>query len=254
MGITLRMLAAMLLPRALAALPLLMQRLPGRCLLCHAWPAPSLCDECLARFARPQPRCATCALPVPAGVERCGACLRAPPPLRRCIAAVDWAWPWTQCIGQMKFSSQPGLAAPLAAVLARAEGVAALLACADALLPMPASARRMAERGYNPALLLARQLAAHCPDAPPVQHRWLQHPRHTPPQHTLPRKKRLKNLHGALAVPLRHAADVQGKRLVLLDDVMTTGASLHEAAHTLLAAGASEVSAIVLARARAARK
>ncbi|MBQ6656137.1 MAG: ComF family protein, partial [Ottowia sp.] len=130
----------------------LAQHLPGRCMLCHAWPAPPLCDECLARFARPQPRCATCALPVPAGVERCGACLREPPPLHTCVAAVDWAWPWTQCIGCMKFSSQPGLAAPLAGVLARADGVAALLAGTDALLPMPSSAQRMGERGYNPAL------------------------------------------------------------------------------------------------------
>ena len=89
--------------------------------------------------------------------------------------------------------------------------------------------------------------------APPGQC-WLLRPRHTPPQRTLPRKKRLKNLRGALAVNPRHAAEVQGKRLVLLDDVMTTGASLHEAARTLLAAGASEVSAIVLARAHGAPK
>ena len=237
-----------------SALSRLMPHLPGRCLLCHVWPAPPLCDECLTRFARAQPRCTTCALPVPAGVLQCGACLRAPPPLRRCIAAVDWAWPWTQCIGRMKFARQPGLAAPLAGVMAHADGVAALLAAADALLPMPASAQRMGERGYNPALLLARQLAARVPGAPPVQRRWLLHPRHTPPQRTLPREKRLKNLRGALAVPPRHAADVQGQRLVLLDDVMTTGASLHEAARTLLAAGAADVSAIVLARAHGAPK
>lgn len=235
----------------LPALAQLAQHLPGRCMLCHAWPAPPLCPQCVEGFARPQPRCATCALPVPAGVERCGACLREPPPLHACVAAVDWAWPWTQCIARMKFSGQPGLAAPLADVLARTGGVAALLAGADALLPMPSSAQRMGERGYNPALLLARQLAALFPDAPPVQRRWLLHPRHTPPQRTLPRKKRLKNLRGALAVNPRHAAEVQGKRLVLLDDVMTTGTSLHEAARTLLAAGAAQVSSIVLARAAA---
>ncbi len=233
------------LPRALAALS---QLLPGHCLLCRAWPAPPLCHDCLARFAHAVPRCEACALPVAPGVRRCGACLRTPPPLHRCIAAVPWAWPWAQCIGRMKFARATGLAAPLAGVLARAEGAAALLAAADALLPIPASARRLAERGYNPALLLARQLAART-STPPVHARWLLRVRHTPPQRTLPRQKRLGNLRGAFGVHPQHAAKVRGRCIVLLDDVMTSGGSLFEAARCLLAAGAAKVDAIVLARA-----
>ena len=63
-------------------------RLPSQCAVCHAWPAQPVCDACVEQFAQPQPRCATCALPVPAGIRQCIACVRHPPVLDACVAAV----------------------------------------------------------------------------------------------------------------------------------------------------------------------
>lgn len=216
---------------------------PSQCMVCHAWPAQTLCAACVGRFATAQPRCSGCALPVPAGVSRCGACLRQPPPLQACLSALTWEWPWDACIQRMKLGQDPGLAAPLARLLVAAPGVADALAAAHAVLPMPMSPWRLAERGYNPAQLLARHVAPELTQAD-----WLLRVRHTPAQRGLSREQRLKNLRNAFALAPSHVASVQGRHLLLLDDVMTTGASLHEAARTLLQAGAAQVTAVVLAR------
>ncbi|MDR2154905.1 MAG: ComF family protein [Burkholderiaceae bacterium] len=216
---------------------------PSQCLICHAWPAATLCSRCVARFTVPVPRCRSCALPVPDGVARCGACLRKPPPLERCLVAADYRWPWTRCIAQFKFGQDPGMAAPLAALLAAAPGVAQALAAVDDVLPMPHSAERLAERGYNPAQLLARHLLARR-----VRDGLLLRIRHDPPQRGLSRAERLKNVRGAFAVDPRRAAALSGHRVALVDDVMTTGASLREAALALRAAGVSHIIAIAFAR------
>ncbi|MBS0317403.1 MAG: ComF family protein, partial [Proteobacteria bacterium] len=99
------------------------RRVPSRCLVCRAWPAQPLCDACVARFARPVPRCRRCALPLPpaqAGADparECGACLKSPPPLDACFAAVSYEYPWPDCIASFKFNANPGLAATLAQLL-----------------------------------------------------------------------------------------------------------------------------------------
>jgi predicted amidophosphoribosyltransferase len=93
------------------------------------------------------------------GVTRCGACLAAPPPLERCLVAAAYQWPWSGLIARLKFQQDVGLAGPLAALLRQAPGVAEALAQADWVLPMPLARERLAERGHNPALLLARALA-----------------------------------------------------------------------------------------------
>ena len=217
---------------------------PSQCAICRSWPARMICRRCTLRFALTQPRCDTCALPVAAGVPRCGACLRQPPPLDACLAAVSYQWPWPALIGRFKFEQDVGLAGPLATLLARTPGVAEALAQADWVLPMPLAPRRLAERGYNPALLLARALArgrchAHA----------LLRVRDTPPQRGLTRAERLRNVRDAFAVDPRHAAALRGQSVVLLDDVMTTGASLNEAARALRAAAApAHVTALALAR------
>ena len=216
---------------------------PGQCLVCHAWPARTFCSHCVARLAPVLPRCTTCALPVPAGVAVCGACLRAPPPMARCLAAVSYQWPWAMCIARWKFEDDVGLTGPLAALLRNAPGVCAALASAELVLPMPMSEQRLAERGHNPALLLARRLAADRTRAD-----LLLRTRDTPPQRHLPRAERLKNVRGAFQVdPLRIGA-LAGRHVALVDDVMTTGASVREAASALRAAGAAQVSVLVLAR------
>ncbi len=221
---------------------------PSRCAICRHWPTAPLCEQCIARFAQPSPRCLTCALPVSAGITRCGACLRTPPPLARCLCAVDYAWPWRELIARFKFREQPGWDRQLAWLMHGADGVDDTLHSADRVLPIPLSRQRLAERGYNQAWQLARALA---PDK--AEATLLLRVRHTPPQRTLPRAERLANLQGAFAIDPLRAGEVRGRHLVLVDDVMTSGASLHTAAHTLLQAGATQVSAIVLARTGVAR-
>ena len=122
-------------------------------------------------------------------------------------------------------------------------GATELLADAQVVLPMPISQERLAERGYHQAWLLARALS---PDK--SDEGLLLRIRHTPAQRTLPRSERLSNLQGAFAVEPLRAHEVRGQRLLLVDDVMTSGASLHTAARVLRQAGAAQVSAIVLAR------
>lgn len=217
--------------------------LPSRCAICRAWPARPICDDCIARFAQPTPRCLGCALPVPASVRRCGACLRQPPPLWRCVCAVPYGWPWGGLIAHFKFHAQPGWDRTFALLMRSSHGAEDLLHEVDAVLPIPLSRERLAERGYNQSWLLARQLSPAQADAG-----LLLRVRHTPPQRTLPRSARLANLQGAFAVEPLRMHGVRGRHLLLVDDVMTSGASLHSAAQVLLQAGAARVSALVLAR------
>ena len=219
------------------------QQVPARCAICHAWPSRVVCNACVTRFAQPVPRCATCALPVPEGITRCGACLREPPPLDACLAAVHYDWPWSDCVTQFKFGHQPGWAAELATVMRSAPWVEPALEQADRVLPMPLARERLAERGYNQALLLARHLAPRKTDAT-----LLLRTRHTPAQSDLTRAERLRNVRGAFAVEPMRAHELRHRRVVLVDDVMTTGASLHAAAQALRQAGVAHVTALVFAR------
>jgi ComF family protein len=216
---------------------------PSRCAVCGRWPAQPVCDACAARFAPARPRCRRCAIPVAAGIAECGACLREPPPLDRCHAAVDYGYPWSGLVSDFKFHAQPGWAATLAALIRRTEGVAQELEGAQRLLPMPLSRQRLAGRGYNQALELARHLAPAKVDAG-----LLLRLRDTPVQTALGRREREANVRGAFGVEPLRQPEVRGLRLLLVDDVMTSGASLFAAAACLRAAGAAEVSAVVLAR------
>ena len=218
--------------------------LPSRCVVCQSWPQEPLCDTCISRFAQPLHRCAGCALPLQHKTRRCGACLTSPPPLDLCLSATAYAWPWVDLIARFKFQQQPGWAGPLATLMLSAPGVEDALDAADTVLPIPLSAQRLAERGYNQAWLLARELCPHKADS-----QWLLRTRDTPTQRSLPRAERLANLVGAFAVEPLRALQLQGKRVVLVDDVMTSGASLHTAARALRQAGVSHISAVVLARA-----
>lgn len=217
--------------------------LPSQCAVCRAWPARPLCEACIARFAQPAARCCTCALRVPAGVAQCGECLRHPPPLSLCLAACDYDWPWSDCIARLKFEGQAGWAAPLAALMREVPMARQALDDADCVLPMPLFRARLQARGFNQSLALARQLAPARCDAS-----LLLRLRDTPAQSGLKRVQRLHNLRGAFALAPLRAAGVRGQRLLLVDDVMTTGASLFSAAQVLRDAGAAQVTALVLAR------
>ncbi|ABM34452.1 ComF family protein [Paracidovorax citrulli] len=216
---------------------------PSQCAVCHAWPARRVCDACAERFAQPRHRCATCALPVPASVRQCGECLRAPPPLSACVAAVDYGYPWSDALAEFKFRSDPGWAASLALLARAAPWAEPLLDAADAVMPVPLAPERLRERGFNQSALLAAALSPHRCDV-----RTLVRLRAAPAQSSLSRAGRLRNLDGVFAVAPDRAARVRGQGIVLVDDVMTTGATLHAAARVLLQAGAARVDAVVLAR------
>jgi ComF family protein len=232
----------MALPRSLQ-LPHWLGAPPGRCAVCGAWPAQPLCGGCLARFGHARHRCARCALPLPEGVAICGACLREPPPLEACFAAVDYAYPWSGLVGRFKFHGEPGWAATLAGCMRGIPGVPDELAQADVVVPMPLARGRLAERGFNQALLLARQLAGSRTEA-----HLLLRLRETGSQTALDRESRRRNVEGAFGVEPLRAHTLRGQRLVLVDDVMTSGASLHAAARALRRSGAARVAAVVLAR------
>jgi ComF family protein len=222
-------------------------QLPSQCRVCHAWPAQPVCEACVGQFAQPQPRCRTCAMPLPfqqPGVLRqCGACLKKPPPLERCLAAVAYAYPWSGLIQDFKFHAEPGLVRSFATLLRAAPWVEPALEAADLLLPMPLSPRRMKERGYNQALLLARRLEPRKTRAD-----LLLRIQDTPAQHTLKRSARLTALDHAFVVEPLLISALKGRSVVLVDDVMTTGTSLFTAARVLKAAGAAQVTGLVVAR------
>jgi ComF family protein len=217
--------------------------LPSQCMVCHAWPTHPVCEACVNRFAQPQSRCQTCALPVPPNVRQCGACIKNPPPLNACLAAVSYAFPWSDLIVGYKFHNHPGRASAFALLLRSTPWVEPALDAANAVVPMPLSAKRLQTRGFNQALTLARQLAPDKTDS-----RLLLRIQDTPPQSSLKRAERLDSVKDAFAVEPLLSAQIKGARLVLVDDVMTSGASLFAAARTLRAAGAAHITGLVIAR------
>lgn len=221
----------------------LSQRLPSQCLVCQRWPTFALCHDCVAHFGQPQHRCTRCALALPESVAVCGTCLLHPPPLDACLCAVDYAYPWNDLVADLKFRNETSRALVLARLLRAAHGVEAALDSADALIALPLAPQRLRERGYNQALELARAL-----DARKVDTTVLLRTQDGPPQHSLARAQRLRAMRQAFVVDPLHRSRVQGRRLLLVDDVMTTGASLHAAAHALREAGAAQVCGLVFAR------
>jgi ComF family protein len=176
-------------------------------------------------------------------VARCGDCTRNPPPLDACLAACAYAWPWPEYIAAFKFRGDAGRAGPLSTLLRSAPWVELALEQADLVLPMPLAPRRLRERGFNQASELARRLAPQKTDAA-----LLVRTRETPAQSGLSRAERLRNLQGAFALDPSRAAAIHARRIVLVDDVMTSGASLFAAAQVLRTGGAAHITAIVLAR------
>ena len=217
----------------------------GSCEVCHGWCSGRLCAPCRRQFATPRPRCCRCGLGVPDGVQRCGNCLTDPPLFERCICSVDYTFPWDRLITRFKFDRAPELATVLAeGLLAAAE---ATQAPSPALfVPVPLSNERLAERGYDQAWELARRLGRAL--KVPAQARAVERRFDARHQVQLSRRERLANLQGAFAVPPPMRACIQGRHIGLVDDVMTTGATAHEAAAALHAAGAARIDLWVVAR------
>ena len=216
-------------------------RLPGQCESCRRWTRGRLCGDCGPLI--PTTRCPGCGLRLTTDNARCGACLAHPLPLMRCHCAVDYRAPWDQLIVHFKYHGAVDLAAALGAHLAEAVP-AADAATVDLVLPMPLSKQRLAQRGYNQAWEIARRVARRHRREADAQA--LQRPLDRDPQAGLDRAERRRNLRGVFAVP--QPQRVAGRHVALVDDVMTTGATLAEAAQALHDAGAASVQAWVLAR------
>jgi ComF family protein len=227
----------------------LADRLPGDCRVCRQWGAGTLCAACTQRFAPLRHRCPRCALSLPqaaAAAPACAACLGDPPAWRRAVCAQDYDFPWSGLIADFKFRGDVGLAGLLAQRLACAVLASPGARDVDVVLPVPLSPQRLLERGFNQAWELTRRLGArlHLPIAADL----LQRPMDTAHQVDLSLQDRARNLRGAfMATPQRQAA-IAGRRLALVDDVMTTGATLRSATHTLLQAGAASVDVWAVAR------
>ena len=219
--------------------------LPGQCAICRSWDRAALCGDCIRRHAVPRPRCALCAIEVPPQAAVCGACLKAPPAFAASLAAVAYEPPWDRLVARFKFHDGLDLSAALADRLLAAWRLGGR-ALPDLVLPVPLAAGRLRERGYNQAWEIARRVARGL--RVPADARLLLRARDTAHQIDLPFARRAANVRGAFAVDLRRAHKLAGRRLALVDDVMTTGATLDEAARTLLRAGAAAVEAWVVAR------
>lgn len=231
----------MLFTRLLAAA----DRLPSLCAVCRGWGTQRVCEVCIERFAIHHPRCQRCALRVPDGVLLCGACLNDPPPFAHALAALDYEHPWDGLITHFKFHGAldlaPALARRLLAAFEHGGAPAPTL-----LLPVPLSPERLRERGYNQAWELARRLGRtlRCE----ADAHLLLRIKDTPHQLAFPPGQRAGNVRAAFAVEPRRLAELRGRRVTIVDDVMTTGATVSEIARVLLQAGASEVGVWALAR------
>jgi ComF family protein len=165
------------------------------------------------------------------------------------LVQLEWCAPFAGVVRlalhALKYAGEQRLAMPLGAALAARWRRAGALG--DLLVPVPVHAARRRERGYDQAELLARAAARELglPMAPA-----LERTRATTPQYRLDRRHRAVNVADAFAVSGRYAAAVAGRSVVLVDDVVTTGATLAESASALLAAGAVAVAAVTVARER----
>lgn len=214
---------------------------PPRCLLCGETGANGrdLCPACAEALPWNASACLRCALPLPVP-GTCGACLQKPPPMGETHAVFVYGFPLDRLVPRLKFHNDLAAGRLLSGLMA--EGLGALPRPA-ALLPVPLHATRLGRRGYDQALELARPLARAfqvplLPDA-------LVRTRATAPQSELDAEARQRNLRRAFEV--RAGAGLPA-HVVLIDDVMTTGATLEAAAKALLRAGVARVDAWVCAR------
>ncbi len=178
-------------------------------------------------------------------------CIKQPPPLDSTLAAVDYAYPWSTLISRYKFGQQSGWTPFFATLLLQTPGVHEAfedLQATDLILPVPLSKERLAWRGFNQAWELAHALAKQSGTKGTTDSTLLLRVKHTRPQTELLRDERLANVKGAFQIDPLRVPEIKDKRVLLIDDVMTSGASLFTAASELRAAGAAHITGIVLAR------
>ena len=243
------MLTSHLRAAGLAVLDLL---LPPHCLTCDA-PADAqgrFCPDCFRRTGFiTEPCCRRCGVPFAhanqGGAEKlCPGCRDHPPPWRHARAALRYDAQSRRIVLPLKYSDRTELAAALAPLMARAG--ASLLRDADLLVPVPLHRRRLIARRYNQAALLAHAIARLT--AKPVLPDALRRIRVTAPLGDLSAEERAETVDGAFAVRPGRTPRLVGQRLLLIDDVLTSGATCAACTRVLLEAGAASVDVLVAAR------
>ncbi|HHJ16564.1 MAG TPA: ComF family protein [Gammaproteobacteria bacterium] len=217
---------------------------PSRCRLCLApgRSARELCDDCHAELPWLNHTCPGCALPLPADSApgHCAQCQKRPPQLDHCAAVFAYRPPVDHWIQAMKFNQDLTAARLLGELLAETATPDAT-AMPVSILPVPLHRRRLAQRGYNQAREISRPLLER--GMALAEGRFVRR-RATRAQSDLPARLRRTNIRGAFSV----AGQLEGRCILLIDDVMTTGATLNELARVLKRAGAARVEARVIAR------
>ena len=214
--------------------------LEASCLLCGRSSGDHiLCPACCADLPPlPWPGCPQCAEPTTHG-ERCGRCLNTPPHFDACTALFTYAFPIDRLIQALKYGHQLALAPWFGRQLAQAVAEQSY----DLAIPLPLHPSRLKDRGFNQSGEILRPLAKELGLATDYRH--CHRSRATAPQAELPHDARAKNVRRAFAC----TRDYTGLRILLVDDVMTTGETLSECARTLKLHGAAHVGAAVVARA-----
>ena len=214
---------------------------PPRCVACGKQGA-FLCPGC--REAMPRalpPRCPLCWQPERRG-EECGRCARTRPAFAGARSLYLFQGPVREAVHALKYNHLSALARPMGELMAAYLKTEELPV--DLVVPVPLFGRRQRLRGYNQSALLARELARL--DGLPLAERGLSRRRDTPPQaRSVDAEARRRNVAGAFAADGRR---VEGRRVLLIDDVMTTGATLDACAQALRQGGAASVWALTFAR------
>lgn len=223
--------------------------LPWRCVVCGLdGRAPGICAACLRGLPWNRSSCAGCGLPLSSSDEsRCGACLSRTPVFDGVFSPLLFGFPVNRLMHRFKFSRDLAIGRVLGWLLLqqlKSSGCRVLPGQPDMIIPVPMHRLRLVSRGLNPAYELGRQFAGSL-GVPLVAHR-LQRRRHTPEQSGLDARSRRRNLRAAFSW---RGGNLKGMRVVLVDDVMTTGSTISECTHVLKRAGAEKVHAWTVARA-----
>ncbi|PSJ18045.1 ComF family protein [Nitrosomonas supralitoralis] len=211
------------------------------CILCGIPTNQDFCEPCILDLPQlPYNHCPVCLWPVPTS-EICGACLNKPPAFTRTIATLRYAFPVDALIRALKYQANLSLASILGNLLIKKLKITNIIP--DVIIPMPLHPIRLRERGFNQAMEISRHISK--PMGIVVLPDSCTRIKHTPSQAGLPWKDRQKNIRNAFKCKI----DLSGKHVALVDDVMTTGATLNELAQVLRQHGAIEISNWVIARA-----
>ena len=198
-----------------------------------------LCDGCQACLPRlPRTHCPVCAIGNSTG-ELCGRCISARPFFDRVIAPFTYAFPVSVLIQRLKYRGELACARPLAAAMAN---VLDEEPYPDLLVPMPLTPTRLADRGFNQAMEISRHIAAEFGLNLAVD--TCSRKGNATPQTALPWKQRASNVRNVFSCN----ENIEGKSIAVVDDVLTTGATLNELARTLKLGGAREVIGWIAAR------